>query len=1543
MTQQAKQLIAQAKAEGWKRLDLGNCGLTDLETQVPELFELTDLEELVLSNEHFKWNKATGKLYRISENKGQNNRLSQLPQAMAKLKQLKILMCGGDSYSPHYDFQWTISDYSVIQHLTDLWYLDLSWNGITRIENLDKLRDLQELDLSCNGITCIENLDNSPYLHYLDLSWNRITRIENLDKLTNLQYLDLSRNQITRIENLDNSTDLQYLYLSENKITRLENLDKLPDLQKLDLSRNQITRIENLDNSTDLQHLYLSENKITRIENLDELSNLQELNLNHNQITRLENLDKLPDLQKLDLSKNQITRLENLGKLPNLQELNLSENQITQIAKSVDLPNLQQLNLHNNQITRIENLGKLPNLQGLNLSKNQIMRIENLAKLPNLQWLYLNENQITHIENLAKLRNLRLLDLNHNQITRIENLAKLPNLQKLYLSKNQITHLENLAKLPNLQELNLSENQITRIENLAKLPNLQELKLSDNKITRLENLDKLPNLQKLDLSSNKRISGIEDLDKGTGRKLLFSFISKNQITRIENLDKLPNLQELDLRHNEITRIENLDKLPDLQKLDLRGNQITRLENLDKLPNLQHLNLSDNQITSYIDLAFLLQFPKLYVLTLRGNPLGNIPTEVLADEPERYLLIGHDDCLPYLSRYLLDLKEGDEPNNEVKVLLIGNGSVGKTQIAGRLAYQETFKFDTQHQSTHAISLLQRHLPCSFLPQGSLLLNLWDFGGQDIYHATHRLFMRTRALFLLAWDKANEAATHHTWQGRDYNNEPLRYWLSYAQYFGENSPIIVLQNKIDATAPLPDPYPEPAQNELKKLYPVISDFVGVSAKTAKGFGVLEHIITKVFAQNADLKADLLNKKLPKTWLKVRDQIREEQAKLNGLTDIDFATFAQWCSHAEIPQSAHLLARFLHHTGVIYYQGDYFGGRIIINQAWAIEAVYKILDREDKYYKILEHYKGELNYENICDIWQTHSDRERELFIDFMLSSELCFETTPNEKIHTFNNRTYTSFKDRTFVVPQLLPEQEPDFLQAYAQGMGVAKTDHIAYDFLPSVFIQRFIIKAHRFSTEPYRWQHGIGLKHDEGFAVVRAQYKPEYSISIAYNAAAAQNGLHKAIREELQALQNEDKNIPRPEHKKEGFDALSLYRTPPTKNNITTTMQKLNVFISYSHKDEAFKEALDTHLTMLKRSNKIATWNDRAILAGTEWDNEIKQELADAHIIILLVSAAFLASDYIWQEELTHAMQRHQQGTARIIPIFIRACDWKGAPFGKLQGLPRDAKPVGTADNDDVWTAVAIGISAVVDDALQKGIGVAATTDKPTATTHNQNTTNGNNNIIIQGANNSTINVGGGNANTNPTPPKDPPQTILFLAANPTDTSRLQTDKEYNTIKAELERGSHRDRYQFLLPQSAVTITELIRAMNDKPNIVHFSGHGTAEGIVIATDDNNSQTLPSETLKRLFRNATNTQLVLLNACYSAEQAKIISQFGMYVIGNNLPIGDNAAISFAQGLYNGLGEGKTIESAYNDAMMVLLTKNPDYAHVVCVWKDGNQLAW
>lgn len=116
-------------------------------------------------------------------------------------------------------------------------------------------------------------------------------------------------------------------------------------------------------------------------------------------------------------------------------------------------------------------------------------------------------------------------------------------------------------------------------------------------------------------------------------------------------------------------------------------------------------------------------------------------------------------------------------------------------------------------------------------------------------------------------------------------------------------------------------------------------------------------------------------------------------------------------------------------------------------------------------------------------------------------------------------------------------------------------------------------------------------------------------------------------------------------------------------------------LSYAHEDEDLKKRLDVHLTALKRSGKIETWNDRSIVPGAEWDDTIKMELNTADFILLLVSADFLASDYIWQVEIAKAMERHRNKEAVVIPIFLKPCDWQEMPFAPLQGLPKNAIPV----------------------------------------------------------------------------------------------------------------------------------------------------------------------------------------------------------------------------------------------------------------------------
>jgi hypothetical protein len=158
---------------------------------------------------------------------------------------------------------------------------------------------------------------------------------------------------------------------------------------------------------------------------------------------------------------------------------------------------------------------------------------------------------------------------------------------------------------------------------------------------------------------------------------------------------------------------------------------------------------------------------------------------------------------------------------------------------------------------------------------------------------------------------------------------------------------------------------------------------------------------------------------------------------------------------------------------------------------------------------------------------------------------------------------------------------------------------------------------------------------------------------------------------------------------------------PNERATAHSARKIEGFCVYAHQDEPLRIQLEKHLSLSNRNGIISIWHDRRISGGLAWDREIDAHLNRADIILLLVSADFIASDYCHNIEMRRAMQRHESGEARVIPIVLRACDWRGAPFGKLQGFPTDMKPVTSwGSQDEAFTDVAIGIRRVAED-LQK--------------------------------------------------------------------------------------------------------------------------------------------------------------------------------------------------------------------------------------------------
>jgi hypothetical protein len=179
----------------------------------------------------------------------------------------------------------------------------------------------------------------------------------------------------------------------------------------------------------------------------------------------------------------------------------------------------------------------------------------------------------------------------------------------------------------------------------------------------------------------------------------------------------------------------------------------------------------------------------------------------------------------------------------------------------------------------------------------------------------------------------------------------------------------------------------------------------------------------------------------------------------------------------------------------------------------------------------------------------------------------------------------------------------------------------------------------------------------------------------------------------------------------------------TPSNSPVSAAPVDVFIAYSRKDDDLRSKLVTHLSLLKRQGKIAAWYDGDIEIGSEWEVQLQDRLDSSPIILLLISADFLASEYCYETEMKRAIERHQAKTALVIPILLRPCDWQDSPFSKLQGLPKDLKPVTLwGDQDSAFLDIAKGIRKAVDSLhtrLQGKSLSSATTAGANSPTENQ--------------------------------------------------------------------------------------------------------------------------------------------------------------------------------------------------------------------------------
>jgi len=343
--------------------------------------------------------------------------------------------------------------------------------------------------------------------------------------------------------------------------------------------------------------------------------------------------------------------------------------------------------------------------------------------------------------------------------------------------------------------------------------------------------------------------------------------------------------------------------------------------------------------------------------LYADKAVGVPREVLSGKWD-------DNCLPRLRAFLTEVDLAAEPENEVKVILLGNGRVGKTQLCRRFRSEP---FDEAVPSTHGVQIWREELRLQAGDQGQVFqVNWWDFGGQDIYHGTHALFLRSRAVFLILWSPHLENRDEYEENGIPLRNQPLSYWLDYVRSLaGEDSPVIVVQSQCDTSSDRRSDPPRPAGAGFFEC-------CAYSAKKDRGRETLENYLREAIRHLIDRTGTL---QIGRGRARVRQQLYDWRKKDQPLKpeerqhrNLSLAEFRSLCDQdGGIVSWGHALDYF-HQTGVVFYQWDLFSDRIVLDQNWALDAVYSVFHRGKTVPWLRD--SGRFTREDLAaTVWQEH----------------------------------------------------------------------------------------------------------------------------------------------------------------------------------------------------------------------------------------------------------------------------------------------------------------------------------------------------------------------------------------------------------------------------------------------------------------------------------------------------------------------------------------------------------------------------------------------
>lgn len=668
-------------------------------------------------------------------------------------------------------------------------------------------------------------------------------------------------------------------------------------------------------------------------------------------------------------------KIEEAG-LTGATELNLSVNwdgndleRLTELPESLSrLTQLQSLELTGNQLSTLpDSLSQLTQLRSLKLSLNQLTTLpDSLGQLTQMQSLDLSDNRLTALpESLSQLTQLQSLDLSNNRLTAPpESLSQLTQLQSLNLSNTQLTSLpESLVQMRQLQLLDLSRNELRAIpEWLGELTQLRSLDLSNNRLTVLpQSLGQLKDLRVLALWQNS----LRALPASIGqlRKLEKLLLPINQLKTIpKSIGALKSLTTLDFghvsAHTEKSRSERkaagnpLGTVPDcvarlynLRSLGLDGCEVSSIPDwLSDLPNLSVLELRENNLQDLP--ASLHKLETLAHLSLDTNPLN----------PE--LAAAYEEGVDAVKRYLRLKAEAQAVLYEAKLILIGEGEVGKSCLLGALRGDP---WDKDRTTTHGIEIKPTKVTNSSTGT-EITLNAWDFGGQRVYRPTHQLFFSSPAVYLVVW-KPREGPQ----QGF------VKEWIKLVKHREPEARVLVV-----ATHGGPrERQPDIDRQEIWDLFgkDTVIDFFHIDSKpddktgTCKGLEELKDAIARVAASLPEV-----GRSVPMRWQEVRQALKETGEAYLPLDQVLTICGEHKMSEAEAQDFVRISHRLGH---LIHYGHDpRLKEMIILKPDWLATAVSFVLDDEETREK-----NGLVTFNRLGELW---SDKQRDA--DFRYPSKV-----------------------------------------------------------------------------------------------------------------------------------------------------------------------------------------------------------------------------------------------------------------------------------------------------------------------------------------------------------------------------------------------------------------------------------------------------------------------------------------------------------------------------------------------------------------------------